>query len=79
MADDLVKLIITLAFPLIAFLSLIIWLAVVLQRDRGLSVNLRLLGLSLSVAARPLSKERRGSQPNSGAHYVSEKGSNEDN
>lgn len=60
MADEVLKLIVTLAFPLIAFLSLIVWLAVVLQKDRGLSVNLRLLGLSLSVAARPLAKERRG-------------------
>lgn len=67
MADEVLKLVVTLAFPLIAFLSLIIWLAVVLQKDRGLSVNLRLLGLSLSVAARPISKERRSNPHQSGA------------
>lgn len=60
MSTDVIKLLITLAFPLIAFLSLIIWLAVVLQTNRGMTVNLKLLGLSLSVSARSVAQERRG-------------------
>lgn len=60
MTDDILKLIITLAFPLIAFISLIVWLAIALRSDRGMNVDLKLLGLSLSVSARSLATERRG-------------------
>lgn len=51
---DIIKLLLVLSFPLIAFLSLIIWLTVSLRKDRSLSVVLKFIGLSLSVTARPL-------------------------
>lgn len=60
MTDDVVKLLMTLAFPLIAFLSLIVWMAVVMSKHRSLSVNLKFIGLSLSVSAFPAELERRG-------------------
>lgn len=60
MSEDLLKIITMLAAPLIAFLSLIIWMAIMMTRDRSLTVNLKFIGLSLSVAARPCSEERRG-------------------
>lgn len=60
MSDDLLKIITMLAAPLVAFLSLIIWMAIMMTRDRSLTVNLKFIGLSLSVAARPCSEERRG-------------------
>lgn len=63
MSDDLLKIITMLAAPLVAFLSLIIWMAVMMTRDRSLTVNMKFIGLSLSVTARPCSMERRGADP----------------
>lgn len=57
--SDIIKLLMVLSFPLIAFLSLIIWLAISLRKDRSLSVVLKFLGLSLSVTARHPSDEKR--------------------
>lgn len=57
---DLIKLAILVASPLIAFLSLIIWLAVTVRRNHSLTVGLRFLGLNLNVSARPVQVERRG-------------------
>lgn len=57
--SDIIKLLMVLSFPLIAFLSLIVWLAVLLRRDRSLSVVLKILGLSLSVTVRHPSDEER--------------------
>lgn len=57
---DLIKLAIVVASPLIAFLSLIVWLAVNVRRNHSLTVGLRFLGLNLNVSARPVQVERRG-------------------
>lgn len=57
--SDIIKLLMVLSFPLIAFLSLIIWLAILLRKDRSLSVALKFLGLSLSVTARHPGDEKR--------------------
>lgn len=62
-SDDLAKVLLTLAFPFIAFLSLVIWMGMVLSKNRSLNVDLKFLGLSLSVSALPVKVERRGVFP----------------
>lgn len=54
------KIVLILAAPLIAFLSLIVWMGVMMSTNRCMNVNLKFIGLALSVSARSASTERRG-------------------